>query len=143
MDLKIVRETVTITSNAQRDSNANKEMDSNLSVDALEMGKRAGITVSNLKRPNLLKPELPLPLPKPELPLPKPVLPLPKSMLSLPLPRPKSLLSTLLRRPRRLIRRFLSIPPRSWIQPESPVLKLVPHSKPAKKTPISLKSSRS
>ena len=74
MDLKIVRETVTLTSNAQRDSNANKEMDSNLSVDALDKGKRAGITVSNLKLllplklklsnslkpPNLLK--LPLPI---------------------------------------------------------------------------------
>ena len=67
MVLDIARETVTLTVNAKRDSSANKEVDSLLSMDALEKDIGIGITVSI--QPILLK-LTPLPLPLPQ-PLPK------------------------------------------------------------------------
>jgi hypothetical protein len=99
MVLDIARETVTLTVNAKRDSSANKETDTLLSVDAPEKERRIGITVSNqpillrlkppllppkLRLPNLLRLKPPLPLPpklKPPLPIKlKPPKPLPPKL---------------------------------------------------------------
>jgi hypothetical protein len=66
MVLDFARETVTLTVNANRDSSANKEMETLLSMDASEKDIGLGITVSNqlmLRLPNLLRLKPPLPLP--------------------------------------------------------------------------------